>query len=550
MLRETQPLLPRSGSRTPRRWAPAIAALLLAAWLLTAQLYSGHLPLPHWPWPGVGHGRPTPKRNMIFFVTDGMGPASLSLARSFRQHTEQLPLNDTLWLDRHLVGSSRTRSSDSLVTDSAAGATAFACARKSYNGAIGVVPLGRSGRYAEAGARPCGTLLEAAKLQGYATGLVVTTRITDATPGAFSAHADLRVQEDLIAAQQLGATPLGRTVDLMLGGGSTHFRPHGRRDGRDLLGEAAAQGWQVVDDMQGFAALQGGANVSLPLLALLAENDIPFDIDRNPAQYPSLEEEAMTAVRALEAATRDSDQGFFLLIEGSRIDHAGHQNDPAAQVREVLAFDRAFRAVMEWAAAADVETVMVSTSDHETGGLTAARQVTPEYPEYVWYPEVLAQATHSGEYVQRKIVGFEGSHADKRRFIERDIMHRTLNITDYTAKEIDMLARETDGNKVQDILNRMVSVRAQVGWTTHGHSAVDVNIYGYANTKRAWYDLLDHLQGNHENTEIGAYMEQYLQLDLDEVTERIANITHAPGKGASVESVGAELHDQYGHKLY
>ena len=172
-----------------------------------------------------------------------MGPASLSMARSFNQHIHDLPIDDILRLDQHFIGSSRTRSSDSLVTDSAAGATAFACALKSYNGAIGVDPH----------QNPCGTVLEAAKLAGYFTGLVVTTRITDATPASFSSHADYRWQEDLIATHQLGEYPLGRMVDLLMGGGRTHFYPHGsdaspyghqgsRKDGRDLIDEAQSNG--------------------------------------------------------------------------------------------------------------------------------------------------------------------------------------------------------------------------------------------------------------------------------------------------------------------
>lgn len=100
------------------------------------------------------------KRNLVFMVSDGMGPASLSLTRSFRQYTTGLPIDDVLVLDKHLIGQSRTRSSSSLVTDSAAGATAFSCGKKSYNGAISVLP----------DHTPCGTVLEAAKRAGYMTG--------------------------------------------------------------------------------------------------------------------------------------------------------------------------------------------------------------------------------------------------------------------------------------------------------------------------------------------------------------------------------------------
>lgn len=303
-------------------------------------------------------------------VSDGMGPASLSLTRSFRQLVEDLPPDDTLVLDRHFWGTSRTRSSSSLITDSAAGATAFSCGRKSYNGAISVLP----------DFSPCGTVLEAAKRAGYATGLVVTTDITDATPACFASHVYLRTQMDEIALQEVGEGVLGRTVDLMLGGGRCHFLPNSttgscRRDDVDVTALAQKKhGFAYADSRAAFDAMQLGKNVSLPALGLFAGYNIPFEIDRkNMADvYPSLSEMAVTALQALSRATKDSDKGFFLMVEGSRIDHAGHINDAAAQVREVLEYDKAFKAVLDFIDATDTETVLVATSDHETGGLATA----------------------------------------------------------------------------------------------------------------------------------------------------------------------------------
>lgn len=147
--------------------------------------------------------QPSGKRNLIFMVSDGMGPTSLSLTRSFMQFQNGAPFSEQLVIDQHLVGQSRTRSASSLITDSAAGATAFSCAQKSYNGAISVTP----------DHEPCGTVLEAAKRAGYMTGLVVTTRITDATPACFAAHVNMRSEEDRIAEQMVGDYPLGRVVE-------------------------------------------------------------------------------------------------------------------------------------------------------------------------------------------------------------------------------------------------------------------------------------------------------------------------------------------------
>jgi alkaline phosphatase len=314
--------------------------------------------------------KPSGKRNLIFMVSDGMGPASLSMTRSFRQYISGLPMDDVLVLDRHFIGSSRTRSSNSLVTDSAAGATAFSCGMKSYNGAIAMLP----------DFTPCGTVLEAAKRAGYMTGLVVTTDITDATPACFASHAYFRLLEDSIAEQEVGEHPLGRVVDLILGGGRCHFLPNStegscRLDDRDITKLAQERfGWSYVNDRAGFDSLELGKAVELPLLGLFAGSDIPFEIDRMQDVYPSLDEMAQTALRALDDATKDSDKGFFLMIEGSRIDHAGHGNDPAAQVHEVLAYDKTFSTVVKYLEGSETEGVVVSTSDHETGGLAVARR--------------------------------------------------------------------------------------------------------------------------------------------------------------------------------
>lgn len=472
-----------------------------------------------------------PKQNVIFMVTDGMGPASLSLARSFRQYRDNLQIDDTLLLDKYLVGSSRTRSSSSLITDSAAGATAFSCALKSYNGAIGVDPK----------KNPCGTILEALKLEGWLTGLVVTTRITDATPAAFSSHVDYRFQEDLIAEQQLGDSPLGRTVDLILGGGRCHFLPSSvpggcRSDSRNLVEEAQLNNWTYAGNRADFDALDNGNNVQLPLLGLLAATDIPYDIDRDGAEYPSLAEQVKVALRALEKATENSDKGFFLLIEGSRIDHAGHHNDPAAQVREVLAYDAAFQEVVDFINTSDVETVALSTSDHETGGLVTARQVSPLYPDYLWYPQALLNSSHSGEFLTRKVLNAKSSDsAAFQLFVAKEVLEKDMGIVDFAPEDVAAICElSSTPDALLYYLNNMVSVRSQTGWTTHGHSAVDVNIYAHSNSERVNAKLMSReaysgLLGNHENIEIGAFMESLAGVSLEKVTELIQGIKHHPG---------------------
>ncbi|EDU43372.1 PhoA Alkaline phosphatase [Pyrenophora tritici-repentis] len=465
------------------------------------------------------------KRNLIFMVSDGMGPTSLSLTRSYMQFKNGAPFSEQLVIDQHLIGQSRTRSSSSLITDSAAGATAFSCAQKSYNGAISVTP----------DHEPCGTVLEAAKKAGYMTGLVVTTRITDATPACFAAHVNMRSEEDRIAEQMIGEHPLGRVVDLMFGGGRCHFLPNStidsscRADGKDVIGLAKKNGFSYISDRAGFNKLKQGANVDMPMLGLFADTDIPYEIDRRNENdiYPSLHEMAEAAMRALSDATRDSDKGFFLMIEGSRIDHAGHHNDPAAQVHEVLAYDRAFNSVLDFIKREKTQTVMVSTSDHETGGLAVARQLHTSYPEYAWYPSPLANASHSAErlallYAKHLL---SGPTPDQKADFVRDSISTGLGINDYTDEEVQNLVKTPDTALYQ--YADMMSRRSQTGWSTHGHSGADVNIYS-SDPKAA-----SALVGNHENTEVGDFLRDYLAVDVEAITKELLQ----KGKGFMVQMV-------------
>nr|CAG8518330.1 10413_t:CDS:10 [Entrophospora candida] len=427
------------------------------------------------------------KRNVILMISDGFGPASETFARSYYQFINNSPYKKVTPLDEILVGSSRTRSSSSLVTDSAAGATAFSCARKTYNLAIAVDPE----------KNPCGTVLESAKHNGMVTGLVVTSRITHATPAAFSAHSVHRDLESEIAINQIGDYPLGRQVDLMLGGGRCFFLPNRnesscRTDDRDVLSDATNKfGFNFLSTRKEFDDLKP------------SKQHMSYEIDRDPAEEPSLKEMAEKAIKILEDATADSDKGFFLMIEGSRIDMAAHTNDPAAHVHEILEYHNTITHVKQY-----VKNHPGTVSDHETGGLSLARQISPEYPVYGWYPDVLTKVKSSSFVLSEKIVNYSG--ADRAEYIEK-LIESDLGITDYTQSDIDFLNQRQHKPNYEAFLANMTSYRAQLGWATHGHSAVDVNLYAYGDNVEALY-------GNHENTDIGDFIVDYLDLDLDAIT--------------------------------
>src|SRR5438552_4897184 len=234
-----------------------------------------------------------------------------------------------LALDSILVGQIETGSASSRVTDSAAAATALASGVKTSNRMLGRDPTGRT----------VATLLERARERGMATGLVVKSAITDATPAAFAAHVHNRASEDSVAVQELD-----HGVDVMLGGRREWFLPvgHGgsRKDSLDLVARAKKRGWAYVDSPQDLARVSHG-----PLLGLFAAGDMTFALDRDAAREPSLPEMATRGLALLAPARK----GFFMTIEGSLVDHAGHANDPATHAREVLEYDETVREVLQFA---------------------------------------------------------------------------------------------------------------------------------------------------------------------------------------------------------
>lgn len=389
-------------------------------------------------WVAGSDATPAPRpRNLVLMIGDGFGPAYVTLARDVADRP--------LTLDSMLVGAASTSSVDSRVTDSGAAATALACGVRTDNQEIGM----------DAQGRPRRTILEAAEARGMATGMVATSRITHATPAAFAAHVRDRDDEETIATQMMT-----RGIDLLLGGGAQFFRPVSaggkRRDGRDLLAEARERGATVLE---GPGALRGAAR--LPVLGLFAESHLSYELDRDSTAQPSLEEMTRFALRRLAPSRR----GFFLMVEGSRIDHAGHERDPANAAREALEFDAAVRAAAEFARR-DGHTLLVVTADHETGGLSLGREVDGR-AYYQWWPEVLRRVKRSAGAMAARIRGGE----DPRAVLERD-----AGLGDLTAAEV-LKVGAARGDSLTRVIAELVSRRARIGWTTEGHTAVDVPVW-------------------------------------------------------------------------
>ena len=401
-------------------------------------------------------------RNVVLMIADGFGPASATLGAAAK--------GAPLALDSLLVGSVETSATDSRVTDSAAGATAYACGIKTYNGAVAVDTTGA----------PCRTVLEAAEARGMATGLVATSRITHATPASFAAHVASRGEEDEIATQMMASG-----VDLLLGGGARFFT--GRDDGRDLLAETGAA---VVADVSAVP----GLTASGPTVGLFAPNHLAYEIDRDETDQPSLAEMARRALDLLAASPDGRENGFFLMVEGSRIDHAGHANDPAAHLGDILAYDRAAAAVLDWAAR-DGRTLVVSTADHETGGLTLGRDGV-----YVWDPAPLLAATASFEGMTAQLADGGDPATVLREGLALD------ELPPGAEEAIRGAVASGDPYALGPVVRDLISEPAGVGWTTGGHTAVDVGLY-------AWGPGAGLFHGRMHNDAVGRALFEVLGLD-------------------------------------
>ncbi|WP_412063674.1 alkaline phosphatase [Rubrivirga sp. IMCC45206] len=385
-----------------------------------------------------------PPKNVILMIADGFGPASATLGAAAK--------GAPLAFDSLLVGAVETSASDSRVTDSAASATAYACGIKTYNGAIGMTDA----------RRPCRTVLEMAEAAGLATGLVATSRITHATPASFAAHVEARGQEVEIA-RQLALSD----VDLLVGGGRTFFVD----DAADaetgarlapLVDQMRDRGWAVATDRTGYDAIS-----ALPAAAFLADSHLAYEIDRDGTDQPSLAEMTTRALDLLAASPAGRERGFFVMIEGSRIDHAGHGNDPAAHLGDILAYDAAVEAALAWAAA-DGNTLVVSTADHETGGMTLARDGI-----YAWDPAPLLAAIASYEAMTARLADGGAPAAVVREGLGLDALPDGV--------EEAVRAAVASGNPyaLGPVIRDLASEPAGIGWTTGGHTAVDVGLYAF-----------------------------------------------------------------------
>ncbi len=271
-------------------------------------------------------------------IGDGMGLTQITAAM---YSNNGQPLNMERFTTTGLI---KTHASNNLITDSAAGATAFACGCKTFNGAVGV----------DTKKKPCKTILEEAEMMGLATGLVATSSIVHATPACFFAHVDSRTKMEEIA---LGF--LKNEVDFIVGGGQKFF--DARSDGRNLLKELEQKNYAIKNlKSSNLADLEPSPAMNF---AWFSHADQPESVKKGRNYLPTASKMAPDFLKK-----RSNGKGFFLMVEGSQIDWGGHANNADFTISETLDFDKAIGEVLKFADA-DGQTLVIVTADHETGGM-------------------------------------------------------------------------------------------------------------------------------------------------------------------------------------
>ncbi|WP_421206451.1 alkaline phosphatase [Aeromonas enteropelogenes] len=329
---------------------------------------------------GAAQAQASDAKNVILFIGDGMGPTVLTATRLYKVGEE-----GNLEIMK-LARSARikTFSNDAQTTDSAPSMAAYTTGVKMNNEVIAmssdtkaVAPgkdvNGNKGinNCTSDNGKPVPTILELAKAAGKSVGAVTTTELTHATPAATYSHICHRDAAYAIAEQAVpgGAgfnTALGDGVDVLMGGGANHWTPYnstsnkgGRADGRDLTAELTAQGYHYVTTKEELSGVNSGKVLGL----FSAKSHLDYELDRvakgAASTQPSLSE--MTA-KAIDLLSQNS-QGYFLMVEGGRIDHALHGTNAKRSLTDAVALDEAVKTALGKVDLKD--TLIVVTADHD-----------------------------------------------------------------------------------------------------------------------------------------------------------------------------------------
>lgn len=429
--------------------------------------------------------------NVIMMVMDGTSAGATTLSRWYK--------GGNLTLDEMVAGGVRTYSAESAITDSAPAATALATGNKSNDKFVGILPAvvntpGLKRVSTEDAHRPVANVLEGAKQKGKATGIISTSEIQHATPAGFSAHATHRSNYGDIAEQQVY-----QNMEVVLGGGKESLSPgttkNARKDGENLLEVLDENKYDIVENRN--ELLQTKSN---KIWGSFAPSALAYDFDRKATkpEQPTLAEMTKKAIQTLN---KDKD-GFFLFVEGSKVDWAAHANDPVGMISDVLSFDDAVKEALDFAKK-DGNTMVIAVSDHGNSGITMGNLNTNSN-----YPEIPVSSYI--DPLKKAKLTIEGALSYlKPDRSNMDEVAALYGLNDLTAEERQkLLASKNVGSD----MSKMLAERANLGFTTGGHTGEDVFLYSYGPQRPT---------GMVENTDLAKKMAQFMGFDLNKLSKQL-----------------------------
>lgn len=481
---------------TPLRQIKRLLGIALLVLMLTA--------------PALAAAQTQPKY-VFYFIGDGLGASQRQfseffLREQYKDSTKELVMNTF-----DVAGINTTYCADTLITDSAAAGTALASGVKTNKGLVGKDAAGNDVR----------TLTEAARDKGMKTGLITTTRLTHATPAAFASHNISRNNENEIAEDFVKSD-----VDFFAGGGIRHFIPQSmkvkngdaigktikskRKDDKDLVKAFENKGYKTYIGMKGAKAFKADDfSKQDKVFAAFTYTHIPYEVERRNKyqEVPSLAEMTRAGIDSLEKG----EKGFFLMIEGGRIDHAAHANDPTGVIYDTLAFDEAIQVAFDFYKKHKNDTLIVVVGDHETGGMGLGM----DSMGYKLDMGALMTTKVSVEDTLSYGAGqYKGDRAGYTAYLAREF--GLTNLTDTEAARLEKAMAAADAGQTAGYYKvnpaaltaaHLLSERANINWTTTIHTAtmIPMSATGVGAAK---------LGGYKDNTEIAQVMATILGVDL------------------------------------
>jgi alkaline phosphatase len=463
---------------------------------------------------------PTGPKYVFLFIGDGMGSNQVHAAEMYAGVLQSNSISSikTAFSKFPVTGLMTNHSDGNFITDSAASGTAIASGRKTRNGKINIDSDNKI-RFE--------TIAHAAKEKGMKVGIISSVSLNHATPASFYAQARHRSLYYEIALQMAESS-----FDFFGGGGL--LRPKGRRmDQPDVLGILEEKGFRLVMNREELLALRPGDGRIVACNEIQADDSaMPYEIDREPEDLPL----AAYVQKAQELL--DNDQGFFLMVEGGKIDWACHDNDAATAIRDTLAFSRAVEEALRFYEKHPEETLILVTADHETGAFSLCSKSATSATSIALLSyqkksmEAFTDALRQSYWAED---GWKaGSLNDLLPFIEENFGLHTLTRSEREdlsreATEGDLNARRkielgllpaemkaleeafaaNDRGDLVETVVRILNNKAGLSWASGSHSAALLPVFAIGNGKESF-------SGTYDNTDIANKLAALLDVQLGE----------------------------------